>query len=184
MNAHEATKLVTRLASAFPRTPMDEMTITTYAENLIDLTAQIGAEVVAVLIRTSKWLPTVAEIRAAAVEVAAADEFPSAEEAWEEVTQNLSYYHEPHFSTDLIGRAVRCLGGVKVLAIMPYEKLAFERNRFLEIYARFRERAVNDLRAGYVALPGCDPEAALFGDGNEVKALLDHVGKSFSSRPH
>jgi hypothetical protein len=178
MTPPEAIKLVAQLASAFPRTPLLDLTQATYADNMVDLSAEVGAAAVQRLIRTVKWLPTIAEIRAAAVDVACDELSPA--EAWEEVTHNLSFYEDPRFSSPLIKRAVDCLGGVKTLALMQYDKLCFERNKFMEIYGNFRERKVNDQRIGLVEIPSQAEAVALL---EEVNSTARRVASESAAAP-
>ena len=167
MTRTEATQLVIRLGSVFPSTVLTELGIATYADNILDLEIEHGRVALAHLMRTVKFFPSIAEFRAAAVAVANPNRL-NPEEAWEEVMHQLKtagYYREPKWSSELVARAVRALGDFKALAIMQWEALAFERNRFLGIYKSFLERAVDDQRTGRVALPS----------PAEAKKLLEEI---------
>ncbi len=66
MTKAESMKIVCALFGAFPNSRFNEQNFETYAESLLDLDAKACGAAAQRLIRTSKFLPTVAEIREAA----------------------------------------------------------------------------------------------------------------------
>lgn len=61
-------QLLADLRRAFPRQTVDAGTIQVYHRELADIPADVLETTVRAIIRTAEWFPTIAEIRAAAVE--------------------------------------------------------------------------------------------------------------------
>lgn len=85
--------------------------------------------------RTSKWPPTVAEIRELSVRPSAAS--PSPEAAWAEVMgeiRRVGWCGAPKFSTPDIERAARSIGSWKTLCSQTTDQLAANRAHFYRAY--------------------------------------------------
>lgn len=77
----EATALLATLKAAYPRQPIEQATIVVYAADLADLDADRALQAVTNLRRTSRWFPTIAEIREEYAELTLGA--PAPELAWE-----------------------------------------------------------------------------------------------------
>lgn len=153
MKESEVTELVAVLVAAFPRPPIAEKTVAIYEQMLRDLAVEVAHRAVARLVATSKWLPTIAEIRAAAVEAQLGARRAGAE-AWGDVNdavRRVGRYGTPKFADPLVAEAVRSLGW---LAICDSTNDVADRARFIELYDSLAVRARGDQVAGAtLALP-------------------------------
>jgi len=85
-------------------------------------------------VATSKWFPTVAELREAATDIASPDHRMTAMEAWGEVAhqvRDIGSYGKPEFSNPLIRRLVDDMGW---LNLCHSEMPGADRARFIEGY--------------------------------------------------
>lgn len=141
MTESETMALVALLFQAYAGAPgATEERADIYRQLLSDLDAETAVLAVQGLIRTSKWLPTIAEIRAAAT---ARDLGPqrSAAEAWGDVTHAIRYvgaYGAPIFQDPAVAAAVRALGW-ESLCIGDSSAMS-DRARFCEIYDSVTQR--------------------------------------------
>lgn len=139
MKAADAAKLVATLMAAYPQAQMTAATSGLYERMLEDLDRDTSSAAVERLIKTSKWLPTVAEIRAAAAEVTHGPKRLGGE-AWGEVIaeiRRVGWYGSPIFTDPLVGQAVRMLGW-QTLCVSTNEMS--DRARFIELYDGLAER--------------------------------------------
>lgn len=156
MTSAEAKQVVSMLQSAWPRNPMPDSTIAVYAMALSDLDFALAKGAVVKLIQTAKWLPTVSEIRDAAVRSRVS--LPSPEEAWGLVHRAISKhgsYRTPTFDCDEIDGAVQDIGW---RAICLSENIASERARFIDAFKgraarRYELEATGKYIAPQKALP-------------------------------
>lgn len=112
MTKSEAMAMVAMLAAAYPAANMTEQTPDVYAEMLRDLDADAAMRAARRLISTSKWLPTIAEIRQAVAEDGAGG-VNRAELAWSDVLKAISQfgiYRTPEFDDPLVRVAVAAIG--------------------------------------------------------------------------
>lgn len=111
MRESEATDIVAWLVGAYPHRPLPPSSAAVYALALADVDFDGAKAAVMRLIQTSRWLPTIAEIRE---EVAKARvSLPGAEEAWGVVRRAISRYgsyRSPSFDCDEIDAAVDAIG--------------------------------------------------------------------------
>lgn len=171
MRRSEAAKLVATLSAAWRDAPISEATSEVYEAMLADLDFGIAQEAVHRLINTSKWLPTVAEIRATAANVQRGP-VRSGGEAWGDVLAEIrrtGYIGAPRFNDPLVARCVDlmtwrglCLG----------ENEAADRARFIDLYDNLAARQREDEVAGR-ALP--EPKRGL--------ALPSPVGNLMRAMP-
>jgi hypothetical protein len=167
MNATEAEQLVGILEAAYPNHPTKPATASGYFLGLRDLpfvTVMAAAEEV---MRTSRFFPTVAEIREiVATSEVAGDLIP--EEAWAEVrsearrvgfnrppTFHRGVFHreEPRFSSPLIERAVQAVGWETICT--GNNERGFIRDQFVKALAAIARHEVKRAQAGEAT--GTDP---------------------------
>ncbi len=152
MTQLEAKKLVAMLMGAFPGGKMQEETPAIYERMLADLDFASAQTAVARLLGTRRFLPTIAEVREVANEVARGP-MRSAEEAWGDVVlavRNVGSYRVPTFEDPLVTYAVGCLGWRNLC--LEGTNDAADRARFCELYQRAAERQRQDEVSG-IPLP-------------------------------
>lgn len=169
MTKIEVAEIVTVLAAAYPHAAMGEKTSEVYEAMLADLTRDAVKRACARLIATSRFLPTVAEIRSTVTEFEhGAKRFGG--EAWGDVIgeiRRVGSYGEPKFSDPLTAEAVRLMGW-RYLCLS--ENDAPDRARFIDVYEGIQERIRRDAAAGKtLALP--TPKS------NPVRGLLGKIGR-------
>jgi len=129
-------KVLVMLAAAYPRQSVPKETNSVYAELLHDIDDALLITAAKQHAASSKWFPSVAELRGVALEIQArANGLPTAAEAWGEVMTQVrarGYYGSPVFSHRLIGQAVDGLGGWKGLCASDNQ--VADRAHFLRIY--------------------------------------------------
>jgi len=157
----EAKKILYVLESAYPRSEFRPGTATIYCEMLKDLPHEVVSEAVRRLIATSKWLPTVAEIRRACMEII--EPLPSAEAAWVEAcaaarafTPYQSAQKEPAMSP-LTHKAVQVMGGIEAIAYSDQPELIGR--EFRRVYERLRESEMLVRQQGRVPIRTALPES-------------------------
>lgn len=151
MNKAQATDLVSILQGAYPRVPFADSTVGVYVMVLADLEFEAAKRAVLELIQTSKWLPTIAEIRERVVESRA--DLPPPELAWGEVMaaiRQVGMYASPVFECDEIGRAVSAIGW---RSICTDENVSSTRARFIDAYRAVREQRIDEERTGRYVPP-------------------------------
>lgn len=153
MKASEANALVAVLKAAYPRQELGEDTVGLYERALADVPAAAGRAAVEQHIATSRWWPTIAELRELVAETRLS--LPTAEAALAEVRKALQGYgaHEvPPWSCPEVAEAVGVIGWSNwCLSDHP----ASTRARFLEAYQTVRRRSLEQAqRTGLQLLPG------------------------------
>lgn len=152
MQRSESAKLVTMLSAAYRDAPISDDTAAVYEAMLADLDFEVAKQAVQRLICSSKWLPTVAEIRAAAADVTLGP-VRAGGEAWGDVVAAIrkvgSYRPPPTFEDPIVDECVKaltwrglCLG----------ENEAADRAKFVQMYDALAARRRVDVAAGR-ALP-------------------------------
>lgn len=154
MKRSEVAMLVAELMQAYPQSQTGPATSAIYERELEDLDRALALDAVRRLVRTSKWLPTIAEIRAAAVEVRNGPKRPAVE-AWGDVVAAIrfvgSYQPEPPFADPLVAEAVRLMGW-RNLCLGDND--VADRARFCELYDGLQTRERVEVAAGSMrALP-------------------------------
>jgi hypothetical protein len=147
MQRSEAAKLVATLSAAYRDAPISEETSQVYERMLLDLDFEAGKAAVQRLICMSKWLPTVAEIRAAAADI---DRGPVRRggEAFGDVLAEIrrtGSYGAPSFADPLVAECVSLMGW-RTLCLGDNE--AADRARFIELYDGLAARGRADVVAG------------------------------------
>lgn len=133
MKESEATVLVATLAAAFPRQQLAEPTIKVYAHDLVDLDAAAANAAIETLRRTSRFFPTISEIReaTAALQLGA----PEPMRAWEQACGRGPRH-------PLVQRARRIVGDDYDWRVTP---TGIMRRSFRDAYAEVRAEAVRAL---------------------------------------
>jgi len=162
MNHAEGLEIIADLKDAFPRQVIEDGTLKTYIDSLADLEAADVKAAVVRIIRTSRFFPTIAEIRELVAERTLS--IPSAADAWHEVQEKANDYDDydearkwPTFSHPLIKQTVNDLGGLR--ALYYSQAPGVDRAHFLKLFNETRA----DLLARAVAgeLPAPAPVKAL-----------------------
>jgi len=152
MKPHEAKEIVAVIAAAFPRHPMTAQTCAVYERMVLDLDAAVGMQAAMRAIATGEFPPTIAAIRAAAVEIQHGARRTGIE-AWgdiERAMRQVGSYGTPEFDDPLVAEYVARAGWEAVCQTTGNE--ASDRSQFARWYDTQSERAETDLRAGH-ALP-------------------------------
>jgi hypothetical protein len=139
------------LVAAYPAAQVSEQTVEVYVTMLHDLDRSPVEQAIVRLIATSKFLPTVAEIRAMAVSVERGAERRGVE-AWGDVLSEIrrvGVYGKPRFGDPLTAECVRMLGW-RTLCESSHDFA--DRARFAELYDERQNRERQDAVAGR-ALP-------------------------------
>jgi hypothetical protein len=114
-------------------------TVRVYAHDLADLPPSACALAVKTLRQTSRFLPSIAEVRQATAEITGGH-LPDGDEAWGEVQRQIKqtgYYGKPRFSHPAIAATVRAMGWQELCAS---ENQVADRAHFLTLYGTARRR--------------------------------------------
>lgn len=153
MKLSEAVRIVSRLQAAYPRQEYPDSTAEIYAGALLDLEAEDVEHAAVYLVRTSKWFPTISEIRERVAEDRA--DLPEPEMAWAEVREAIGRYGldqtRPAWSCAEIGDAVRVLGW---RTLCTSTNIGLERERWIKTYTALRRKRIEQIVAPAGALPG------------------------------
>ena len=142
----EIIKTLTTYMMAFPSCRADAGTMVVYARALLDLPLPAIDAAMQIQLKTSKWFPSVAEIRHAAESLqrtATGTEIKGADEAWAEVLQQVHdafVYHPPVFTTPEIQKVAMGLGWT-ALCNLPTDQINTARAQFRLAYNAEIERA-------------------------------------------
>lgn len=140
MNREEFSKLAFVIKSSYSTSNIleDEESVSVWYELLKDMDYETCKKAVLRHICTSKFPPTIADIRGASSENAHANDYV-AEEAWNKVYNaigNSIYNSEEEFNKlpPLIQRAVGSAGNLRELAVADAESVLCEKGRFIRQY--------------------------------------------------
>lgn len=142
----EVKRALAILSVTYPNYNFSKEAVAIYISMLKDIPAPALEAGVKQHIATSKWFPTVAELREAALRLTT-DSLPSASEAWGEVTEQMrrvGSWGKPEFSHELVEKAVSYSGGWKYLCASEVQGI--ERSNFLKTYNTLHKRAADDVR--------------------------------------
>lgn len=142
----QAKKLIACMAVCFPTSKLDEDGIAVYVRMILDLEYDAANAAIARLIGTSKFTPTIAEIREAALAVESGEQRPGGH-AWGEVCReaqricNLSEAEicrdrslaKPRIADPVAVEAARSLGWSAIRNRLASDEVA-TRARFIELY--------------------------------------------------
>lgn len=151
MKPSEAAELVAVLMAAYPSAKSTPRTSEVYERMLMDLDVRAANAAVERLLATSRFMPTVAEIREACMDLMHGDR-KAGGEAWGECLQSISrfgVYRVPGqdfvFQDPVIDRVVRALGWTNLCSS---ENQAADRARFIELYDQLAIGARKQINAG------------------------------------
>ncbi len=135
------------LIAAYPdkRTELPEATTEVYLRCLNDLPFEALQAALLTHITTNKWFPTIAELRLKSLEFLPGNRMPTATEAWDEVTSEISRVHwdgVPQFSHPAIAKTVHAMGWRQICLS---ETPGVERAHFLRMYETYAKRAQEDM---------------------------------------
>lgn len=140
MTPLERAQIVGILAAAYPGARLTEATLVLYEAMLADLDEKLARDAVGRLIATSKFLPTIAEIREAAINLTLGQ--PRAGlEAWNDVLMAIrrtGYVGVPTFEDPLVAECVRLMGWRNLCLGETPEGV--DRARFCELYAELQRK--------------------------------------------
>ena len=153
MRKSEVAQLVAMLIASFPSSKASDGTSAVYERMLLDLDHGAALDAIERLIATSRFLPTIAEIREAALAVTVG-EVKRGGEAWGEVQRLLARYGAKRYdmgwrapiADPIAAHVVAALGWV---ALCDSENQVADRARFIDLYDELAARA----RRGQVAAP-------------------------------
>lgn len=148
MKPSEAAELVMLLLGAYPQAKPSSATSQVYERMLSDLDAGSARAAVQKIIATSKWMPTVAEVRAASAELHHGP-VRSGADAWLDVLMQIrveGYCGTPHFDDAIVTALVERWGWARMCLEGNVDA---DRARFIEAYdalaRQAREREVTGL---------------------------------------
>lgn len=145
MKTSEAMKLVAVLKGAYPRQPTDEGTAEVYLAFLADLDYEAANDAIRRLIQTSRFFPTIAEIRGEVAELACG--LPSVTEATALVLERHRLSDDELAANplpDAVRKAYRMVGGS--WAFRTSENPVALRAQFRDAYAQLRADAVQRIQ--------------------------------------
>lgn len=149
MTKAEAYRVVAMIQGAWPRPPLPDGTGEVYAMSLADLDFERTKAAVTRLVQTSRFLPTVAEIREAAAKDRVS--LPAPEEAWGVVRRAIGKhgsYRVPVFDCDEIQAATDAIGWKEICLAEGDAAQAANRSRWIDAYKAFRSRRLEDEARG------------------------------------
>jgi hypothetical protein len=148
-NEKQVRGLLRAISGAYPTFELTDDRVSIYVKLLADLDADALTAAAQQHIVTSKFPPTVAELRDGCANLTR-PALPAWADAWGEVLEairRVGYLGQPSFSHPLIEQAVQGMGGWKLLCAMEISETATQRAQFRDIYNAYASR--------------CEREAAL-----------------------
>lgn len=174
MKASQVTKVVTVLVAAFPNSHVTEDTSAVYESALVDLDYEQVDAAVGRLLRTSRFMPSIAEIREAVIEAGSGQPRPGGD-AWGDVIAAVHRYgsrRDPVFADPLVGRCVSSFGWEDLCLS---ENSTADRARFIELYDRI---ARAQRKEGQASIGARMPKIAI--RGNQPTTLADAARRALA----
>jgi hypothetical protein len=168
----EVQKLVAVLLAAFPSARITEGTSAVYESMLADLDHRLANAAVQSLIATARFMPTIAEIRDAVVELQRGPRRAGGD-AWGDVLRAVSTvgrYRFPSFDDGAVAAAVDALGWQN---ICDSENQVADRARFIELYDKLS--AADRKQAVCGQLPAVKAANQLRGQRPTMAGLLSRL---------
>jgi len=134
-----STSILRQLFAAFPNTQVEKETIAMYARLLSDIPPDDLQVIVDQAVSTSRFLPTIGEIRDMYHGLRRIKQ-PSWVEAWATVQSEIhrvGSYNSPHFEDELTRRVVRSMGWRTLCAS---ENASIDRAQFRDMYTALASR--------------------------------------------
>lgn len=161
MNLEETARVVAILEGSFPNFPTKPQTVAAYHLALDDLPCEAVQAAVREALRTLKFFPTPAELRAIVADKLLG--LPTAEEAWGEVAAQIrecGVYRTPAWSCAAVQAAVRAIG-YRNLCMTEIDDLPGQRAHFYRTFDAYRERALKEADLGAIWSGGTRPALAM-----------------------
>lgn len=182
MTKAEALQCVTILAGAFPRPEMTEATVRIYVECLLEHDARTVQTAIRRLVVTSRFLPTIAEIREA-VTANATPEWPTPGDAWARVmhlVRKIGSYGTLPSATPFDRMVKRCIEGIGGWSYLCDEtkNIMADRAHFLRVYEQNVARERQRDAAQVWPLPGTSERPAIDTASPKVLELVAKVARS------
>lgn len=137
--------LIAKLFLSYPSANPSRQAMALYVDALKDIPEELLAVGIRKLVNTSKFLPSIAEIREACEDLF--DEKPMWEDGWTEVmdamTSSFSKHGPGRWSNSVIARTVKALGWDN-MRCMTYQNMPVWRSQFRETFNRLIERDERD----------------------------------------
>jgi hypothetical protein len=152
----EVSKLVMMLMAAFPASKTNDSTSAVYEEMLLDLDVDLARVAVTRLLVTAKWMPTIAEIRAASTDLRLGP-VRDGGEAWKDAMAAARYvgrYGVPKIRDPLVREALRMWGSWQSFCDSPEDDPG-GRARFIELYDSLTRRK-RDTDVSGIPLPAAE----------------------------
>ena len=150
MTNQEALAIIGYLATAFVTAKLDESNVETYRAHMLDLPYAAAKQATESIVLSSKFFPSIAEIRETTLRHTPNVYIPTPSEAWANVAEQLQHagtWHAPSFAHPLISRAVRTMGWYD---LCRSDNPMADRAHFLRIYGDLRDTS---WRQALCALP-------------------------------
>lgn len=167
MTKIEATQLVAVLVGSYPSAHIERTHIDAYVSGIVDLDAKAALSAVDRIRRTSKFLPSIAEIREACTAVQHGPRRTGVE-AYSEVTAAIRYHGRdygqgsPKFRDPLIAQCLGIWGSWNDCCNAPPNDPS-ARARFIEMYDNLASRTREDITSGRpLPLPQGQPKRAFW----------------------
>lgn len=178
MKRSETAKLVAMLMAAYDK-PKDVETSSVYERMLEDLDFTTAHKAIARLISTSRFFPTVAEIREQAFAIEHGDRRSGAE-SWQDVTaaiRSVGYIGTPRFKDPIVANIIGRWGWYKMC--VEGDEIS-DRARFIEMYNAMARREHENLVSGIPVLPRTELPRIASGPMNDMelreKARTEKLG--------
>lgn len=153
MKKSEVAEMVMMLLASYPAAKTVEKTPEVYEMMLADLDVAVARKAVTRLIASSKWLPTIAEIREACTALTHGP-MRLGGEAWQDAMTEVrrrGRYATPQFADPMVAETIRMWGSWQGFCNSPEDDPG-GRARFIELYDQLAARARADVVSG-IALP-------------------------------
>lgn len=158
MKKSECAQLVMTLFNAFPNARTTDAAVEAYERHLIDLDANVAKSAIDRMVGTCTFLPSIAELRSACVDLSSGPCRTGAEgwiDALAEVDRT-GFYRVPKFSDPMVAETMRLFGSWEEFCSMPTDEHMSARARFIELYDSLSKRGRADAQSG-VPLPSAKP---------------------------
>lgn len=154
MTREEAFKLVGVLFTSYPQARLNQSNADAYVSALIDMPADAAARAIERLRRTSKFLPTISEVRECVSDLSVGPR-KTGVEAWESLQKaqrKWGWCRPPKVTDPKMARAIEVLGGWQAVCSITTDMEMSARARFIEAYDVFSRRERLDMESG-IPLP-------------------------------
>jgi len=140
-------KVLFALVAAYPNANVGKETMAVYVSDLSDIPNEILDAACTYCRTTSKWFPTIAELREASAKLqTGSDSLPPAGEAWGEVLRiigRLGYFEQPVFDNPVAAKTVAAMGWKN---IAEGDNRTADRARFIELYNTYATRTLEQAK--------------------------------------